>query len=89
MGKLQVGSLLRILYPKDILLIRRRFGESGRVNFLRGTVKPWLGLRGGTVLMDDNERDSVREVLTLARLAIVAMLVIGGYANRSAIIGMI
>jgi len=39
--------------------------------------------------MDDNERDSVKEVLTLARLAIVAMLVIGGYANRSAIIGMI
>ncbi len=39
--------------------------------------------------MDDNERASVKEVLTLARMAIVAMLVVGGYLNRSVIIGMI
>lgn len=39
--------------------------------------------------MDDNERASVKEILTLARLAIMAMLVVGGYLNREVIIGMI
>ncbi len=39
--------------------------------------------------MDDNERDSVREVLTLARIAIMAMLVVGGYLNRDILLGVI
>ncbi len=41
------------------------------------------------IIMDDNERDSVKEILTLARLAIMAMLVVGGYLNRDVIVGMI
>lgn len=39
--------------------------------------------------MDDNERASVKEVLTLARLAILAMLVVGGYMQRDVLIGVI
>lgn len=39
--------------------------------------------------MDDNERASVKELLTLARFAILAMLVVGGYANRTVLLGMI
>ena len=39
--------------------------------------------------MDDNERDSVKEVLNLARLAIIAVLVIGGYMGQDIILGML
>ena len=47
-----------------------------------------LGLRQ-VVEMDDNERASVKEVLTLARVAILAMLVVGGYMQRDVLIGVI
>ncbi len=43
----------------------------------------------GLLEMDDNERDSVKELLTLARLAIMACLVVGGYLNRDVILGVI
>lgn len=39
--------------------------------------------------MDDNERAMVEKTLNLARLAIMAMLVVGGYMNRSVLIGMV
>ncbi len=41
------------------------------------------------ISMDDNERASVREFLTLARLSIMAMLVVGGYLNRDILLGVI
>ena len=43
--------------------------------------------------MDDNEKEILKEflpqVLNLARLAIFAMLVIGGYLQRDVLLGMI
>lgn len=39
--------------------------------------------------MDDNERASVKEVLVLARMAILAMLVVGGYMQREVLLGVI
>ena len=38
--------------------------------------------------MDDNERESVKEIISLARLAIIAMMVIGGYMAQDVLIGM-
>ena len=38
--------------------------------------------------MDDNERQSVKEVISLARMAIIAMLVISGYLAQDTLIGM-
>lgn len=40
-------------------------------------------------MMDDNEKESVDKLLNLAKLAIMAMLVIGGYMNQSAILGLV
>ena len=39
--------------------------------------------------MDDNERESVKEVISLARLAILAMMVISGYMAQDVLLGMI
>lgn len=39
--------------------------------------------------MNDNERASVKELLTLARIAILAMLAIGGYISSEVILGVI
>lgn len=39
--------------------------------------------------MNDNERASVKELLTLARMAILAMLVVGGYMSRDVLLGVI
>ena len=39
--------------------------------------------------MDDNERESVREVISLARLAIIAMMVISGYMAQDVLLGMV
>lgn len=39
--------------------------------------------------MDDNERESVKEVISLARLAIIAMMVISGYMAQDVLLGMI
>lgn len=39
--------------------------------------------------MNDNERAMVEKLLNLARFAIIAMLVIGGYVNRSILVGMV
>lgn len=41
------------------------------------------------MIMNDNERQSVKELLLLARLAILAMLVAGGYMQRDILIGLI
>ena len=38
--------------------------------------------------MDDNERESVKEVISLARLAIIAMMVISGYMAQDVLLGM-
>ena len=38
--------------------------------------------------MDDNERESVKEIISLARLAIIAMMVIGGYMAQDVLLGM-
>ncbi len=37
--------------------------------------------------MDDNERDSVKELLVLARYALMALLVVGGYLQRDHLLG--
>lgn len=37
--------------------------------------------------MNDNERAMVEKLLNLARFAIIAMLVVGGYVNRSVLLG--
>ena len=39
--------------------------------------------------MDDNERESVKEVISLARLAIIAMMVISGYMAQDVLLGMV
>ena len=39
--------------------------------------------------MDDNERESVDQLLRLAKIAIVAMMVIGGYVQREMLIGLV
>ena len=39
--------------------------------------------------MDDNERESVKAVISLARLAIIAMMVISGYMAQDVLLGMI
>lgn len=39
--------------------------------------------------MDDNEKESVEQLLKLARMAIIAMLVIGGYMGRDTLIGVV
>jgi len=38
--------------------------------------------------MDDNERESVKEIISLARLSIIAMMVIGGYMAQDVLLGM-
>ncbi len=38
--------------------------------------------------MDDNEKESVDKLLNLAKFAIIAMMVIGGYMNQSLLLGM-
>jgi hypothetical protein len=37
--------------------------------------------------MDENELQAVNKLLQLAKLAIIAMLVIGGYMGRETLIG--
>ena len=39
--------------------------------------------------MDDNERESVKDVISLARLAIIAMMVISGYMAQDVLLGMV
>ena len=39
--------------------------------------------------MDDNERESVKEIISLARLAIIAMMVISGYMAQDVLMGII
>ncbi len=39
--------------------------------------------------MDDNEAKQVENLLKLAKLAVIALLVIGGYMNSSSLVGMI
>lgn len=38
--------------------------------------------------MDDNEKESVDKLLNLAKFAIIAMLVIGGYLGQSVLLGL-
>ncbi len=38
--------------------------------------------------MDDNEKQSVDKLLNLAKFAIIAMMVIGGYLGQSTLLGM-
>ncbi len=39
--------------------------------------------------MDELEAESVAKLLNLAKFAIIAMLVIGGYMNQSLLLGMV
>lgn len=39
--------------------------------------------------MDENELQAVNKLLNLARLAILAMMVVGGYMQRDVLIGMV
>lgn len=39
------------------------------------------------VEMNDNERESVKELLKISKLAIIAMLIIGGYAGQDLLLG--
>jgi hypothetical protein len=39
--------------------------------------------------MDDNEAKQVENLLRLAKLAIIALLVVGGYMNSTAILGLV
>ncbi len=39
--------------------------------------------------MDEYERESVAQLLTLAKLAIVAMLITAGYLNQNALLGLV
>jgi hypothetical protein len=39
--------------------------------------------------MDDNEAKQVENLLRLAKLAIIALLVVGGFMNQTAILGLI
>jgi hypothetical protein len=39
--------------------------------------------------MDDNEKESVDKLLNLAKFAIIAMMVIGGYMNQSLLLGLL
>ena len=39
--------------------------------------------------MDDNEAKQVENLLRLAKLAIMALLVVGGYMNSTAILGLV
>lgn len=41
------------------------------------------------IYMDDNEAKQVENLLKLAKMAIIALLVIGGYMNSTAIVGLI
>ncbi len=38
--------------------------------------------------MDDNEKESVDKLLNLAKFAIIAMLVIGGYMGQGVLLGL-
>lgn len=44
---------------------------------------------GGTVLMDENEKVAVLETLKLAKLAILAMMIIMGYLGQDIILGLV
>jgi len=39
--------------------------------------------------MDANEKESIDKLLNLAKVAIIAMLVIGGYMGQSTILGLV
>ena len=39
-------------------------------------------------MMDDNEKESIDKLLNLAKFAIIAMLVIGGYVGQSTLLGL-
>ncbi len=39
--------------------------------------------------MDDNEYEAVSKLLNLARLSVIALMVIGGYMQRDALIGLV
>lgn len=39
--------------------------------------------------MDENEKESIDNLLKLAKFAIIAMLIIGGYLGQSTLLGMI
>jgi hypothetical protein len=39
--------------------------------------------------MDENELQAVNKLLNLARLAILAMMVVGGYMQRDVLIGLV
>jgi len=39
--------------------------------------------------MDDNEKESVTQLLKLAKIAIIAILIVGGYMNQSALLGLV
>jgi len=39
--------------------------------------------------MDDNEKESVTQFLKLAKIAIIAILIVSGYLNQSALLGLV
>lgn len=88
--RLPLGVTLPVLFTPERRLDRRKPVVSGRLLCL-DRIKPLLGILGRSTVfsMDDNERQSVKELLLLARLAILAMLVAGGYMQRDILIGLI
>jgi hypothetical protein len=39
--------------------------------------------------MDDNELQAVSKLLNLARLSVIALMVVGGYMQRDVLIGLV
>lgn len=39
--------------------------------------------------MDDNEAESVKNLLKLAKISVIAILVVGGYLNQTALLGLV
>ena len=51
-------------------------------------ISSWAKIRG-VVLMDENEKVAVLETLKLAKLAILAMMIIMGYLGQDIILGLV
>ena len=73
-------GLGRTTNPTVMFILKFTVRNLGLLWFI-GKVR-WVGLG-----MDDNERDSVKELLVLARYALMALLVVGGYLQRDVLLG--
>ncbi len=71
-------SASRLRSGITILILPRRREDTSR----------FLPPRRGGLSLDDNEKQSVDKLLNLAKFAIIAMMVIGGYLGQSTLLGM-